>query len=414
MTPERMLDALIVGGGPAGASTAFQLARRSARVRVLERSAFPREKPCAECLSPQASRLLDAMGVLSTLETRGALLRGMMVRAPNGVSAYGDYAGAHGFRGFRDTGLAVRREALDTALLSAAEDAGAEVEHGARVTDLVRNARGDVIGARGIDRDGATWERRARVVIGADGLRSVVARRLGLARHLAWPRRLALVAHYEGVRDCGAYGEMHIERDGFVGIADVGAGVTTVAAVFPARRASAIAGNASEFLDAWLASRGHLRHRFAGATRLHEARAVGPFASHAWRAWHPGALLVGDAADFFDPFTGEGIFSALRGGEIAAATAIRVIGEDSAARAAQALRAYEAERRQEFGGKWRVERLIGAGVAVPAIANRAVARLHAHKPLADLLIGVTGDFVPPAQVLRVSYLARLFLAPLSA
>src|SRR5215213_10124903 len=106
-------DVLIVGAGPAGTSTAFQLARRGVRVRVLERARFPRAKPCAECLSPQASRLLHDMGVLAELEPRGAQLRGMVVRAPNGAVAVGDYAAGHGFRGFRDRSLAIRREILD-------------------------------------------------------------------------------------------------------------------------------------------------------------------------------------------------------------------------------------------------------------------------------------------------------------
>src|SRR5439155_10759142 len=97
-------DVLVVGAGPAGASTAYQLARRGLRVRILERSRFPRAKACAECLSPQASRLLHDMRVLTTLEPRGAQLRGMFVRAPGGATARGDYAAAHGFRGFRDRG----------------------------------------------------------------------------------------------------------------------------------------------------------------------------------------------------------------------------------------------------------------------------------------------------------------------
>src|SRR2546423_14168254 len=102
MRVTRDADVLVVGGGPAGASSAFQLARRGVRVRVLERARFPRPKPCAECLSPQASRILADMGVLADLEPRGALLRGMTVRAPNGVAARGEYLADHGFRGFRD------------------------------------------------------------------------------------------------------------------------------------------------------------------------------------------------------------------------------------------------------------------------------------------------------------------------
>jgi hypothetical protein len=85
-------------------------------------------------------------------------------------------------------------------------------------------------------------------------LRSVVARRLGLARSFSWPRRISLVAHYSDVAGVTAYGEMHVERDGFVGIADVGDGVTTVAAVFPRTRAREIQGDSASFLELWLRS----------------------------------------------------------------------------------------------------------------------------------------------------------------
>lgn len=352
------------------------------------------------------------MGVLEELESRGAQLRGMVVRAPNGALARGDYAAAHGFRAFRDRGLAVRRELLDHVLLRRASEAGAHVEQRTRVTDVTRDARGAARGVTVLDASGTRRELRARIVIGADGLRSVVARRLGLAHVAVWPRRISLVAHYRGVRDVSDYGEMHVERDGFVGIADVGDGVTTVAAVFPARRAREISGDRSGFLDRWLASKPHLASRFARAAREGAASAIGPFASHARRAWHPGALLVGDSADFFDPFTGEGMYSALRGGELAADAVLAALGSPSEQGAAAALRQYERARQNEFGSKWRVERLIGLGVVSPAIVNRVARALAARKHLADLLVGVTGDFVPARHVLGFGFLAQLFILPI--
>lgn len=405
-------DVLIVGGGPAGASSAFQLARRGVRVRILERARFPRAKPCAECLSPQASRLLHDMGVLRELESRGALLKGMVVRAPNGVMARGDYSASHGFRAFRDRGLAIRRELLDEALLRRARDAGAQVDEHTRAADVLFDGDGRV---RGVAVLGASAERReirASIVVGADGLRSVVARRLGLARIAAWPRRISLIAHYRGVREVGEYGEMHVERDGFVGIADVGGGLTTVAAVFPQRRAKAFSMDRAAFLDRWLAAKPHLAGRFEAASREGPVSAIGPFASHARRAWRPGALLVGDAADFFDPFTGEGIYSALRGGELVADAVIAELGAQRASDAVGALRAYERARRAEFGGKWWVERLIGFGVASTPVVNRAARALAAQKQLADLLVGVTGDFIPAREVLNPRFLARIFVHPL--
>jgi menaquinone-9 beta-reductase len=406
-------DVVIVGGGPAGAGTAFQLARAGVRVRIIERARFPRPKPCAECVSPQASRILHDMGILAALEPRGALLRGMAVRAPNGAFAYGDYVAGHGFRAFRDRGLSIRRAILDEALLSSARAVGADVHERARVTHVLRDDAGRATGVAILDAQGRTTTLRADVVIGADGLRSVVARRLGLARTRRWPDRIAVIGHYRDARDVGEYGEMHIERDGFVGIADVGNGVTTVAAVFPRERAREISAARQVFLERWLKSKSHLAPRFAGATRVDEVAVVGPFASHARRAAAAGALLVGDAADFFDPFTGEGIYAALRGGELAAAAIVASLGAATHGAAQAALESYDGARRREFAGKWRVERLIGAGVASVTVANRAVRALSSDKRLADLLIGVTGDFVPPAEVLNLSYLARLFGLPSS-
>ena len=402
-------DIVIVGGGPAGSSLGVALARLGISVVILDRARFPRPKPCAEYLSPQASRVLQAMGVLDEVERSGAAqLAGMIVRAPNGTRVVGQFAGC-ALKGFRDRGLSVRREVLDAILLRAAERAGAEVRESIHVVDVVRDTRGRVRGVRTAD----NGEISADLVVGADGLRSVVARRLGLACSSRWPRRYALVSHYRDVGAIGECGEMHVEQGGFVGIADVGNGVTTVALVVPSGRAKEFATGREAFLDDWLASRPQLAERFAGATRVSPVVATGPFASRAKHAWAPGAALVGDAADFFDPFTGEGIYAALRGGELLAPFLREALGARSLQQENDVLAAYDRLRRREFGGKWIVEWVIGAVVASPRLMNRASRVLAARKDMADLLVGVTGDFVPASAVLNARYILSLFALPLS-
>ena len=412
MRTQTEADVIVVGGGPAGASTAFALARAGARVVLLDRATFPRAKPCAEYLSPQASRLLSAMGALEEVERSAAHLAGMIVRAPNGALIRGDFVASHGYRAFRDRGLALRRTKLDPILLDCARRAGAEVREGARVGDVLRDGSGRVKGVSVLDTAGIHREILAPLVVGADGLRSVVGRRLRLTRARRWPRRLALVAHYEGFGGVGAWGEMHVERDvGYVGLAAVDDGLTNVAMVVPARMARAVSADRTAFFEHWLRERPQLAPRVRDARRVSPVLATGPFASHARRAWAPGAALVGDAADFFDPFTGEGIYAALRGGELLAPFAVAALGAASVRDADRALRAYDAARRAEFRGKWLVERLIGTAVGFAPAINHFARTLEARKDMADLLVGVTGDFVPAREVLRPAYLLDLFRQP---
>ncbi len=399
---------MVVGGGPAGSATAFFLAQAGARVILLDRAHFPRDKPCAEYLSPQAARILAAMGVERDIVAAGAAkLQGMIVRAPDGSTLRGDFVAAHGYRGFRDCGLAIRRTTLDNLLLSRARDAGAEVREGERVSALTRDARGRVCGVTGGSRSGVQFTVRAPVVVGADGLNSIVATQAQLNRRDPWPHRIAIVTHFENVGEISDWGEMHVDRNGYLGIAKVGATEVNVALVVPQKRAREIHGDLKGFLSRWIAERPYLARRFENARMLDGVSAAGPFARRARRAWAPGVVLTGDAADFFDPFTGEGIYTALRGGEL---LATHLLKYGSASQPDEELARYAAARRSEFGGKLLVERIVGMAVSFPPLINRAAAALSRRKDMADLLIGVTGDFVPAREVLRARYLLGLIIS----
>src|SRR5690606_25087538 len=108
-----------------------------------------------------------------------ARLRGWRIISPAGHAFQATFAAAANGDARVETAISLRREVLDAVLLAGARRAGAEVRTGLHVTDLLRDARGCVSGVEARDREGRTLRLHARLVVGADGLRSVVARRLG-------------------------------------------------------------------------------------------------------------------------------------------------------------------------------------------------------------------------------------------
>jgi flavin-dependent dehydrogenase len=185
----------------------------------------------------------------------------------------------------------------------------------------------------------------------------------------------------------------------------VGGGITTVALVLPGRVVRARGRDSRTAFFAELDRFPGLAGRFDPRRLVREVLTTGPFAQWARVAALPGALLVGDAADFFDPFTGQGIHTALRGAELVAECLIPALAPGGSA--TTPLRSYERARRRAFRGKWLLERLIGIGVGSPGLTDRVVGRLARRPDLADLLVSATGNVLPARRVFTPSVLARL-------
>jgi flavin-dependent dehydrogenase len=402
-------DVAVVGGGIAGAALAARLARAGHGVVLFERTAAWRWRAGGVFASPAAVAELRALGLEEdTLRHVARAIPAMRVETPSGTAfelTYGAEAGGEPAVGFD-------RSLLDPALLDLARSAGADVRIGSTVKaiDLADHRHGTVVR---IDTPDGPLDCSPRVVVGADGPRSVVAATAGMDRPPRLADRVGLSWHVEDDDDGGVdapkRARMVVLPDGaYCGLAPVPGGRINVGIVLAGR--------------AW---RERLARDGAAATGEHALRSVPPLPGdpEAWREGRitdaiagasplgcrvahrsgPDWLVVGDAAGFLDPFTGEGLHRALVSARLAA-DAI-----DAHLRGAGDLVAYDRAMRARFGTKDTVSLLVQAFLARPRLFEHAARRLAAKPPVRATMGLVMGDLVPASRALDPRFLAGLLV-----
>ncbi len=397
-------EVIIVGAGPAGSSLAIRLARSGRDVLIVERSRFPRDKPCGDSVNPGALAELGRLGLKERLqrELRPKPLRGWRVEAPDGAA----FAAEFGARedGAAVEGWAVRRRDFDAALLDEALRAGARVRYGLRVFDLLRD--GDRTSGVVVREGLAVHEMRASFVVGADGLRSVVQRRLALSSRPARLFKVALVGHLMGGNGVGAFGELRVRNGRTCGYASLrdGANVTLV---IPRSEAVAMTGDARSVLLTMLSDFPEVEKRARLSGIEDSVMVTGPFDLPTRRAWGPGALLVGDAAGYYDPFTGQGVYQAMLSARLAA-DAIDEALLDDPSRERRALAAYNRRLRRTLAPTRALQRVIEAVVARPGLMPHFVKALSRdERGAARHLLRATGDLASPVTLVNPLLWLRL-------
>ena len=313
-------DVIIVGAGPGGSAAAITLARCGWRVLLVDKASFPRDKVCGDMISPRSQRVLGSLGCLPAVEAACA----------HRVSSGAFYldgeklltARVPKVRGLTDYGLVLPRMVFDEIVFRQAQAEGVETFEGCEVKAVAIDATGASVMAV---REGQPRTFRGRLVIGADGAHSLVARTLNPKSSKGKNVSFAVRAYFEGVVGDTSQVDILFDRSFFPGYGWI----------FPLGGGRANVGMGM-VLDPYRRDRVNLRERFAGwlerdpaaLARLRDARLVGrvvgwPLNTYAatTRRFGHRVLLVGDAANLVDPINGEGIHTALESGQIAAGVA---------------------------------------------------------------------------------------------
>lgn len=322
-------DALIVGGGLAGAATALHMARAGLKVTIFDRKRFPRDKPCGEGLMPHGVRMLDELGVLSLITQDDCRpFFGIEYIVDGTVRARGQFPEleAHpkldGPHAPYKTGLGIRRLKLDEVILSMARaHPNVTVHEEVRVDGVLKE------GERAVGLNTRAGEFYGRLVIGADGRGSMVRHQLGLDAPAAKRQRWGIRAHFSFADPArvGDYVEVYKNTYGEVYTTPVGPHELLVALLMEKADMERFGGKLERGYHDYLQNFPFLKERFHDAQPISPVIACGPLACASSQPFTDGAMLVGDAAGFLDAITGEGMTLALACARTAARVGVEAL-----------------------------------------------------------------------------------------
>jgi flavin-dependent dehydrogenase len=340
MRSNGIYDAIVIGGGPGGATTATLLSRAGRKVLVLEKEYFPRFH-IGESLLPYNRRLFEEMGVVAKLENAGFPRKfGAQFHLGNGSKAL-KLVFQNGIFTHETSAYQVERAKFDDILLKHAAESGAEVREGWTVARFIPGNGEVTVEAR--SSDGASQTFRAAFLVDASGRANLTGNQEGLRVIHPDLKKLALFGHFEGVAlDAGPKADdtviVRMENKWFW-IIPLGRNKVSVGCVMDQQEFAGQALPPAEVFSHIWRSSSEMRDRMKNARLLNTIQSTSDFSYHNRRLVGPRLLRVGDAAGFMDPIFSAGVYIAMYSGKLAAGVIMDSLraGDDGTAR----LRAYE-------------------------------------------------------------------------
>jgi 2-polyprenyl-6-methoxyphenol hydroxylase-like FAD-dependent oxidoreductase len=392
-----MYDAIILGARVAGSPTAMLLARKGHRVLLVDRATFPSDTMSTHQVQIPGGIALKRWGLLDVVVATGLDVAHRVRLDNDGIVVTGEFPTVEGVAGV----YSPRRYLLDDILARAAIAAGAELREGFIVRDLLWDD-GRVVGILGEGRNGATVSERARVVIGADGRHSLVARAANAPVYDEQPiLTCGYYSYWEGVPLHG--GEIYARNRRALGAWPTNDGLTMIYVAWPASEFKTFRGDVE---GNYLATvRQFFGERIDQGQRVERVVGSGEMPNYYRRPFGSGWALVGDAGYIKDPITGLGISDAFRDAELMAdALDAGFTGDQSLE---TALDSYERHRNAASKAMYALT-LDTAHLRSRSPVQMELLRALAHNPAAasqffGVLTGVTnpGDFFTPRNMIRL-------------
>jgi flavin-dependent dehydrogenase len=298
-------DIIIIGAGPAGSASALSFRRRGYNVAVLEKRFMPRSKVCGEMVAPLGVKELKRLGVFEKIASAGGntVRRIIFYSAKRGRAA--EFIFPEG-----EYGMAISRERLDTLLLEAARENGAEAVEGFRVENVEREKDAPYYRVKGTQgKTGVSETFRSRAVINASGLRGFGAKSNEYREYL-----YAFKVHLRGI-SCADAAELFFYEGGYGGLVEIEDGLVNLAFQVQKKQISYMTDHPLEILKRILPPSHPVYGRLAEAEPVGWWDAMGSVFARRKRPF-PGVWNIGDASGIIDPFTGLGISLALQGGRV--------------------------------------------------------------------------------------------------
>lgn len=300
-----MYDAIVVGARCAGSPLAMLLARRGLKVLVVDRDRFPSDTISTHIVWPHGAEILDAWGLLAPLAATGLppICRRMTFDV-GPFALHGTIPDANEGRG----GFCPRRTVLDALLVHAAAEAGAEVREGFTVEGLLSDDNA-VAGIRGRSHRGAPVEERARIVIGADGVHSFVARAVRAPEYDTRPvTGCGYYSYFSGVAQDDI--ALHVREGCGIGGAPTNDGLHMVMVNWPAREFPAVRADLENRIWGALDLAPDFAARVRQGRREEKWYGTAGVPGYFRKPFGPGWALAGDAGYNRDPITAQGISDA--------------------------------------------------------------------------------------------------------